>query len=174
MIYLSLFFGLLYIYITLYVCLIFLLLCLLCFLFLVLSLNYFLKTFYSFHLAQNICLHCLVYLLLLNCFFLLFFLFVLYLQILQEGIIHVLLILLEYSIIHITKSHFLPPALFLFFHYLHKAGAVRFFALKAQKKRYRQVTLPPGEKLYFWIYHKQVYDKSCSSIFHLPLAYFIR
>ena len=148
--------------------------CLLCFLFLVLSPNYFLKTFCSFHLAQNICLHCLVYLLLLNCFFLLFLLFVLCLQSLQVGIIHALLILLEYSIIHITKSHFLPPALFCFFIIYIKLVRFVFLPWKLKKKRYRQVTLPPGEKLYFWIYHKQVYDKSCSSIFHLPLAYFIR
>ena len=52
---------------------------------------------------------------------------------------------------------------------------VRFvFLAWKPKKTNRQVALPPGEKLYFWIYHKQVYDKFCSSIFHLPLAYFIR
>ena len=70
---------------------------------------------------------------------------------------------------------FLPPALFGFLIiYFIKLVRFVFFGLKAQKKRYRQVALPPGEKLYFWIYHKQVYDKSRHSIFHLPLAYFIR
>ena len=67
---------------------------------LVLSLNYFLKTFYSFHLAQNIYLHCLVCLLPSNCFVLLSPLFALYFQNLLEETIHVQLNLQEFAIIH--------------------------------------------------------------------------
>ena len=117
-----LFFDQLYNYIILYVFLKFRLLLLLYFQLQVLYLNCFPKISCNFHLVQSIYLHYQVYLQLLNYFLLQFLLFVLCFQNQQEEIIHVQLILLEYSIEHSFDLFFLHLIflipIFHIFHYI--------------------------------------------------------